>query len=94
MEENNNQEPKWMRILKSWLKREDVPSEDLNTSAIKLQEVKMVKEDNVDFEMDEEKALKEAFEEARKNNKLFNVNSWKLKREKQRAKLNLPVSNG
>jgi len=52
----------------------------------------MVDED--EFELDEEKALKEAFEEARDNNKLFNVNSWKLKREKLRSKLNLPTSNG
>lgn len=52
----------------------------------------MVNED--EFELDEEKALKQAFEESRKNNKLFNLDSWKLKREKQRAKLNLRTSNG
>ena len=44
MEEDNNEEPRWMRILKNWLKKENVPSEDLNTSAIKLQEVKMIKQ--------------------------------------------------
>ena len=48
----------------------------------------------VDFEMDEEKALKQAFEEAREKGKLFNVNSWKANREKLRSKFNLPISNG
>jgi hypothetical protein len=43
-------------------------------------------DDEADFELDEEKALKEAFEEARENGRLFNVTSWKLKREKLRSK--------
>jgi len=46
----------------------------------------MVNEDETNFEFDEEKALKEAFEEAKENGKLFNVTSWKLKREKLRSK--------
>ena len=46
----------------------------------------MVKENNSEFELDEEKALKEAFEEAKEKGKLFNVNSWKLKRENSRSK--------
>lgn len=45
-------------------------------------------EDNQDFEIDEEKALKQAFAEAREKGKLFNVNTWKNKREEQRVKLN------
>jgi hypothetical protein len=44
MEENNNQEPKWMRILRYLTMRDSIFSEDLNTSAIKLQEVKMIKQ--------------------------------------------------
>ena len=39
------------------------------------------------FELDEDKALKQAFAEARAKNKMFNVNSWKIKREMERAKL-------
>ena len=48
----------------------------------------MVKEDTAEteFEFDEEKALKKGFEEAKAKGKLFNVNSWKLKREKSRPK--------
>lgn len=42
--------------------------------------------DETEFELDEEKALKDAFEESREKGKLFNVNSWKLKREKLRSK--------
>ena len=45
------------------------------------------------FEMDEEKALKDAFEEARSKGKLFNLNTWKRKREEQRAKLNISSEN-
>jgi hypothetical protein len=36
------------------------------------------------FELDEGKALSQAFIEARTKGKLFNVNSWKKRREKQR----------
>jgi len=56
----------------------------------------MVKEnrDETEFEFDEEKALKKGFEEAKQNGKLFNVTSWKLKRENLRSKSNLPTSNG
>ena len=43
MEENKNPEPKWMIILKALMYFDKSHSEDLNTSAIKLQEVKMVK---------------------------------------------------
>ena len=43
-------------------------------------------DDETEFELDEEKALKDGFEEARENGKLFNVTSWKLKREKLRSK--------
>ena len=50
----------------------------------------MVNNDEMDFEFDEEKALKQGFEEARTRGKLFNVNSWKAKRENLRSKLNLP----
>jgi len=46
----------------------------------------MVNEEETNFELDEEKALKEAFEKARENGKLFNVTSWKLKRENLRYK--------
>ena len=46
-----------------------------------------------EFELDEEKALKEAFEEAREKRKLFNIDSWKLKREKLRSKFKLSTSN-
>ena len=84
-----------MTILRALMYFDRDHSEDLNTSAIKLQEVKMVEnKSTVDFEMDEEKALKQAFEESREKGKLFNVNSWKAKREKLRSKSNLPVSNG
>ncbi len=41
-----------------------------------------------EFEFDEEKALKNGVEEARQKGKLFNVNSWKLKREKSRPNKN------
>ena len=46
----------------------------------------MVEENEPDFELDEETALKQGFEEAKAKGKLFNVNSWKRKREEQRAK--------
>lgn len=46
-------------------------------------------EEDQEFEFDEEKALKDAFNEARSNKKLFNLDSWKRKREEQRARLNL-----
>jgi hypothetical protein len=49
--------------------------------------------EETEFEMDEEKALKDAFAEAREKGKLFNLNTWKRKREEQRAKLGLSVSN-
>ena len=39
------------------------------------------------FEFDEEKALKQAFAKARAKNKMFNVNSWKIKREMERTRL-------
>ena len=42
MEENS--EPKWMTILRKFVMLNQTNSEDLNTSTIKLQEVKMVKE--------------------------------------------------
>ena len=42
--------------------------------------------DETEFEFDEEKALKKGFEESRAKGKLFNVTSWKLKREKLRPK--------
>lgn len=51
-----------------------------------IQEVKMTEE--TEFEMDEEKALKQGFAEARAKGKLFNLNTWKRQREEQRAKLN------
>ena len=44
MEEILNTEPKWITILMNWIKLNQAHSEDLNTSATKLQEVKMVKE--------------------------------------------------
>jgi hypothetical protein len=47
----------------------------------------MTEENESDFELNEETALKQGFEEARSKGKLFNVNSWKRKREEQRAKL-------
>jgi hypothetical protein len=37
-----------------------------------------------EFEYDEEKALRKGFEEARNKGKLFNINTWKKKREQQR----------
>jgi len=72
----------------------NILKKNLNAQLNTKQEVKMVKKDNeVDFEFDEEKALKEAFAEARQNGKLFNADHWKMNREKQRAKLNLPTSD-
>ena len=44
MEENQNPEPKWMIILRALVMPDPVHSEELNTSAIKLEEVKMVKQ--------------------------------------------------
>lgn len=43
------------------------------------------------FEMNEEKALKDAFEEARRKGKLFDVMKWKLKREDERIKRGIEV---
>lgn len=42
----------------------------------------------MDFEYDEEKTLRQAFEEARNKGKMFNIITWKKKREQQRANLN------
>jgi hypothetical protein len=39
------------------------------------------------FECDEAKALREGFAEAISKGKLFNVNTWKKKRENLRVKL-------
>ena len=44
MEESQNPEPKWMSILRKLVGSNQVHSEDLNTSATKSEEVKMVKE--------------------------------------------------
>ena len=44
MEESQNPEPKWMSILRKLIGSAQVHSEDLNTSATKSEEVKMVKE--------------------------------------------------
>jgi hypothetical protein len=41
MEENNSPEPKWMSVLRNLTN--PIPSEELNTSAIKSEEEKMVK---------------------------------------------------
>jgi len=41
----------------------------------------------IKFESDESKALREAFGESILKNKLFNVNTWKKKRENDRIKL-------
>ena len=38
------------------------------------------------FEYDEEKALKEGFEEATDNDELFDVVAWKMERERSRPK--------
>jgi hypothetical protein len=58
-----------------------------------IQEVKMTEETEASFEMDEEKALRQGFEEARDKGKLFNLNTWKKKREEQRARLNISASS-
>ena len=39
------------------------------------------------FECNEGKALREAFAESIAKGKLFNINSWKIKREKARVRL-------
>jgi len=39
-----------------------------------------------EFEYDETKALRAAFKKAIEQNKLFNVNRWKLQRERSRPK--------
>ena len=43
------------------------------------------------FIVDEEMALKNAFKEAREKGKLFNVNTWKRKREVERMKIKKPL---
>lgn len=48
--------------------------------------------EEVGFDFDEERALKKAFEESIKKGELFDVLAWKLKREKLRAKLKLPIA--
>ncbi len=53
----------------------------------------MTEETEASFEMDEEKALRQGFEEARDKGKLFNLNTWKKKREEQRARLNISASS-
>lgn len=40
-----------------------------------------------EFILNEEEALKKGFEEARTKGKLFNLNKWKLQREKERLNL-------
>ena len=42
-----------------------------------------------EFEYDESKALSKAFAESRAKGKLFNINTWKKKREKTRVKLKI-----